>query len=139
VPEPDAPHPVDLHVGGKIRLRRKLIGMSQGALGDRLGLTFQQMQKYERGANRVSASKLQAIAVALGVKVSWFFEGLGDPTAERCGEDPIARTMDRFLATAEGFELARAFPGVPAGQRRSIVALARSLAEEDGNTPALQS
>src|SRR3954468_5429255 len=70
------PNPVDLHVGARIRMRRKLLGVSQERLADQLGLTFQQVQKYERGANRVSASKLYEIARALQTSVAYFFEGL---------------------------------------------------------------
>ncbi|MDG2528034.1 helix-turn-helix domain-containing protein [Caulobacter endophyticus] len=128
--EDQAPHPVDLHVGAKIRMRRKLIGMSQGELGERLGLTFQQLQKYERGANRVSASKLRGIAVALGVRPDWFFEGLDEPRPENARQDGIAQTVDRFMATREGLELARAFPRLSARQRRSVITLARALSED---------
>src|SRR3954464_8804994 len=73
------PNPVDMHVGGRVRMRRKLLGVSQEQLADSLGLTFQQVQKYERGANRVSASKLYEIAKTLQVPVSFFFDGLADP------------------------------------------------------------
>jgi transcriptional regulator with XRE-family HTH domain len=81
------PNPVDLHVGGRVRMRRKLLGMSQEHLADALGLTFQQVQKYERGANRVSASKLYDMAKTLQVPVAFFFDGLAtrlkgwDPTS----------------------------------------------------------
>ena len=79
------PNPVDLHVGARIRLRRRMQGVSQEKLADALGLTFQQVQKYERGANRVSASKLYEIAAALRAPVAYFFDGLADPTG---GADP---------------------------------------------------
>src|SRR5713226_5149805 len=75
------PNPVDLHVGARIRLRRRMQGVSQEKLADALGLTFQQVQKYERGANRVSASKLYEIAAALHAPVSYFFDGLADPSS----------------------------------------------------------
>src|SRR5579884_660298 len=74
-----SPNPVDLHVGARIRMRRKSLGVSQERLADSLGLTFQQVQKYERGANRVSASKLYEIARALQTSVAYFFDGLADP------------------------------------------------------------
>jgi len=76
-----APNPTDKHVGSRVRMRRMMLGMSQEKLGDALGLTFQQVQKYERGANRISASKLYEIARALRVPIAWFFEGLSDPEA----------------------------------------------------------
>ena len=74
--------PIDRHVGARIRMRRKILGVSQEKLADSLGLTFQQVQKYEKGANRVSASKLYEIAAALQTQVAYFFEGLADPSAE---------------------------------------------------------
>jgi len=74
----ESPHPIDLHVGAKIRVRRKQVAMSQSALADKLGMTFQQVQKYERGANRVSASVLYKTAQVLEAPVSYFFEGLPD-------------------------------------------------------------
>src|SRR4029077_3697481 len=76
------PNPVDLHVGARIRLRRRMQGVSQEKLADALGLTFQQVQKYERGANRVSASKLYEIPAALRSPISYFFDGLADPAVE---------------------------------------------------------
>ena len=72
------PNPIDLHVGARIRMRRRLLGVSQERLAEALGLTFQQVQKYERGANRVSASKLYEIARTLQTPVTYFFDGLAD-------------------------------------------------------------
>ena len=77
-----SPNPIDIHVGLQVRLRRKALKISQEKLAEALGLTFQQVQKYERGANRISASKLYEIARALRVSIAWFFEGLSDPAAE---------------------------------------------------------
>ena len=74
-----APNPTDKHVGARVRMRRMMLGMSQEKLGDALGLTFQQVQKYEKGANRIGASRLQQIAHILQVPVSFFFDGLADP------------------------------------------------------------
>src|SRR5215212_8586427 len=82
------PNPVDLHVGARIRMRRKILGVSQEKLADDLGLTFQQVQKYERGANRVSASKLYEIARSLQTPVAFFFEGLNDPTQSTAYDPP---------------------------------------------------
>lgn len=94
-----SPHPVDVHVGARIRQQRTLLGMSQSDLGNAAGITFQQQQKYENGSNRVSASKLWAFAKALGVPVASFFEGLPDePTKGRAAKDPLASTEVLTLA-----------------------------------------
>ena len=138
--ETRAPNPVDLHVGARIRLRRRMQGVSQEKLADALGLTFQQVQKYERGANRVSASKLYEIAAALKAPVSYFFDGLADPTSNQTAEQGPSdeQTVHSFLMTAEGLELAKLFPGLPRGRiRRRFLDLMRALAgvddiEDDG-------
>src|SRR5471030_2652213 len=85
--ESRAPNPIDLHVGARIRLRRRMQGVSQEKLADALGLTFQQVQKYERGTNRVSASKLYEIATALRSPISYFFDGLVDPAGDHQAGD----------------------------------------------------
>jgi transcriptional regulator with XRE-family HTH domain len=128
-----SPNPVDLHVGARIRMRRKLLGISQERLADDLGLTFQQVQKYERGANRVSASKLYEIARSLKTSIAYFFEGLADPTTSDGGEgDNGEQSVHDFLMTAEGLELASVFPRVPQPRvRRRLLELVRSMAEED--------
>jgi transcriptional regulator with XRE-family HTH domain len=116
--------PVDKLIGTRIRLQRTAIGMSQEKLGDVLGITFQQIQKYEKGTNRVGAARLQAIADALGVPVSFFFEqrGTGDSS------DPPSGIQD-LLTSREGIELARAFLKIenPA-MRRALVDMARAAA-----------
>ncbi len=127
------PDPVDVHVGARIRMRRRFLGMSQQTLADALGLTFQQVQKYERGANRVSASKLWEIGRALGAPVSYFFDGLPDTSGTRSAS---AADQDRqvhdFLMTDEGLELAGLYPRVPKGRlRRRILDLVRAAAGED--------
>jgi transcriptional regulator with XRE-family HTH domain len=125
------PNPVDLHVGARIRLRRRMQGVSQEKLADALGLTFQQVQKYERGANRVSASKLYEIATALQAPVSYFFDGLADPATDEGGATRPSdeQTVHAFLMTAEGLELAKLFPGLPRGRiRRRFLDLMRALA-----------
>ena len=125
------PNIVDVHVGGRIRLRRKLIGMSQEQLADALGLTFQQVQKYERGANRVSASKLYETAAALRIPVSYFFEGLEGTIAD-IAEDTEGEAVRAFFGTTEGLELARLFPRIPRGAvRRQVLELVRALAESE--------
>ncbi len=83
------PRPVDVHVGGRVRARRTLIGMSQEELGNHVGLTFQQIQKYEKGMNRMGASTLWQFSLILGQPISWFFEGIGE--RERKGDDPLAK------------------------------------------------
>ncbi|MDO9474921.1 MAG: helix-turn-helix transcriptional regulator [Caulobacter sp.] len=136
-----SPNPVDLHVGGRIRMRRKLLGVSQERLADDLGLTFQQVQKYERAANRVSASKLWEMARALKTSVAYFYEGLGDPAS---GEGEGGRdSVHDFLLTPEGMELATLFPRVRRARvRRRLLDLVRTMAEdaelEDIEQDALQ-
>lgn len=121
------PNPVDRHVGLRIRMRRKEIGVSQERLGEIIGLTFQQVQKYERAANRISASKLWEVAQALGVPVSYFYEGLCE--AGESLETPAA-TMHDFLMTGEGVQLAALFPRIPQGpMRRKILELVQVMAE----------
>ena len=131
---PGAAHPVDRHVGLRIRMRRKELGVSQEKLAEALGLTFQQVQKYERAANRVSASKLYEIARALDTSVSYFYEGLG---ALPDFDLPTTPSLEAhaFLLTPEGAELAMLFPRVTRSRvRRKVVELVRAIAgpERDG-------
>lgn len=123
------PSPVDIEVGRRIRLQRHKLGMSQSALAEGLDVTFQQVQKYEKGTNRVGASRLQSVAVCLGVPISHFFDSLTDqapaPTDEATngGNDLI-----HFLSSEEGVELNRAFAKIKdAKTRQKIVGLIRSL------------
>ena len=121
----EGPHPVDRHVGLRIRMRRKEIGVSQERLAESLGITFQQVQKYERGANRVSASKLWEIALALKTSVAYFYEGLGDRDA------PTSDSRQSFMLSGEGMELMATFPRISEpGVRRKIVELVRAVADE---------
>ncbi len=92
----DGPHPIDVHVGSRVRLRRTLLGMSQEKLGEKLGLTFQQIQKYERGSNRISASRLYQAARILDVPVSYFFDGL-DEGAEVSSPDDILLKRETLI------------------------------------------
>ncbi len=129
-----SPNPVDLHVGGRVRMRRKMLGVSQERLADALGLTFQQVQKYERGANRVSASKLYEIARFLSAPISYFFEGLSDPTAAGAPghDDASEQFVHDFLMTSEGLELAAAFPKIRRSRlRRRVLDLVRALSEDE--------
>ena len=129
-----SPNPVDLHVGGRVRMRRKMLGVSQERLAEALGLTFQQVQKYERGANRVSASKLYEIARFLGAPVAYFFEGLSDPSVKGApsADEVSEQFVHDFLMTPEGLELAASFPRIKRGRlRRRILDLVRSLVEDE--------
>ena len=126
------PNPIDAHVGSRVRLRRNMLGMSQERLGESLGITFQQIQKYEKGTNRVGASRLQAIASVLEVPVSFFFENApgGQPTASAglAEESQTAFVVD-FLNSAEGLQLNRAFARISNPQvRRKLVDLVKTLA-----------
>lgn len=126
------PNPIDVHVGSRIRLRRNMLGMSQEKLGEHLGITFQQIQKYEKGTNRVGASRLQAIASILNVPVSFFFEDA--PGQEHEGQRGLAEDSSTsfvvdFLNSAEGLQLNRAFVRIPDPKvRRRIVDLVKALA-----------
>jgi len=120
-------------------MRCKLLGVSQGALGDALGLTFQQIQKYERGANRVSPSKLYEIATVLRTPASFFFDGLADPvTAEADAVGQAAgQVVTDFLNTPEGLELAATFPQIGRGRaRRQVLDLVRALVEDEAASEA---
>src|SRR5919202_5374651 len=108
-----APNPIDKHVGSRVRMRRMMLGMSQEKLGDALGLTFQQVQKYEKGTNRIGASRLQQISDILRVPVAFFFEGVpsvgGDSSRAGMAEAPSPAYVSDFLATSDGLALTRAF------------------------------
>jgi transcriptional regulator with XRE-family HTH domain len=126
------PNPIDTHVGSRVRLRRNMLGMSQEKLGESLGITFQQIQKYEKGTNRVGASRLQAISTILNVPVSFFFEDApGVPTAAGGMSEPNSTSfVVDFLNSAEGLQLNRAFAKISdAKVRRKLVDLVRTLAE----------
>ena len=125
------PNPIDIHVGSRIRLRRTMLGMSQEKLGESLGITFQQIQKYERGANRISASKLYEAARLLQSPVSYFFEGL-DETAQNSVDDGFAQRMTQFVATPEGLELAGLFPRLGDRRlRRRVVDLVKAMVDDE--------
>ena len=128
-------NPIDGHVGGQVRLRRMMMGMSQEWLGEQMGLTFQQIQKYEKGANRIGASRLWALSKVLGVSIDFFFEGLAvdahGPLQPGMAEPPSEKYVVEFLNSREGLELNRAFATIADHKvRRSIVDLVRSLAGE---------
>lgn len=129
-----SPNPIDVHVGARVRLRRMMLGMSQETLGEHLGITFQQIQKYEKGSNRIGASRLQAIARVLSAPVAFFFE-------DAPGQAPIAGEQDfsaapapiiGFLSTSEGLSLNKAFIRIKdAKQRRKVVELVKAIAGDD--------
>ena len=127
------PNPVDVHVGGRIRLRRNMVGMSQEKLGAHLGITFQQIQKYEKGTNRVGASRLQAISSILEVPVDYFFDGApGEKPTDGFAEDSQTTYVVDFLSSTEGLLLNRAFARIGDPKvRRRIIELVRTLADED--------
>jgi transcriptional regulator with XRE-family HTH domain len=129
-----APNPIDKHVGSRVRMRRLMLGMSQAKLGDGLGLSFQQVQKYEKGANRMGASRLQHISHLLQVPVPFFFEGaphlLGQPKG--FGTTPSPAYVSDFLATADGLALTKAFTRIKEPRlRRRIVELVEQIARDD--------
>ncbi len=129
------PNPTDKHVGSRVRMRRMMLGMSQEKLGDALSLTFQQVQKYEKGTNRIGASRLQQIAHFLQVPVSFFFEGAPDlPGGSPLGmtEAPSPAYVSDFLATSDGLALTKAFMRIKDPKlRRRIVDLVSQIAGEE--------
>lgn len=130
-------NPIDVHVGGRVRLRRMLVGFSQEKLGDRMGLTFQQIQKYEKGVNRIGASRLFDLSQILGVPVQFFFEGAPTSMAADSAdyEEPgSGRYLQEFLNTRDGLELNRAFVKINDSQvRRSVIDLVRALGRAEDN------
>ncbi len=124
------PHLIDIHVGNRLRSRRLVLGLSQEKLGERLGITFQQIQKYEKGTNRVSASKLQAAASVLNVPIGYFFED-----NDAVVPDGLVREVDEigtFLLSRDGVSLNRAFTSIKNRQvRQSIITLTKALANAD--------
>jgi transcriptional regulator with XRE-family HTH domain len=129
-----SPNPIDKHVGSRVRMRRMMVSMSQEKLGDRLGITFQQIQKYEKGTNRIGASRLQQIAIVLSVPVSFFFEGapVSDGGGSGLRESPSPAYVSDFLATSDGLSLTKAFMKVKDPKvRRRIVDLVEAIASEE--------
>jgi transcriptional regulator with XRE-family HTH domain len=133
VPKKQA-NPVDAHVGHRVRLRRMLIGMSQERLGELLGLTFQQVQKYEKGINRIGAGRLFEVSGILGVPISFFYEDVSAQTERQGGfaEGDEPPPVMEFLSSGEGLQLSLAFMRIKDTKvRRRILDLVRSLANED--------
>lgn len=132
------PNPIDAHVGTRVRLRRMLLGMSQEKLGEHLGLTFQQVQKYEKGVNRIGASRLFDLSRVLGVPVQFFYdeaptELIDSSPAPGFSERPAESYVIEFLSSREGLELNKAFVKITDPRvRRSVVELVRSLGGDEG-------
>jgi transcriptional regulator with XRE-family HTH domain len=127
------PNPIDRHVGSRVRMRRMMLGMSQEKLGNALKLTFQQVQKYEKGTNRIGASRLSQIADALNVSVSFFYEGApgSSSRADGMGEAASPAYISDFLATSDGLALVKAFQQIEDGKvRRRIVDLVEAIADK---------
>jgi transcriptional regulator with XRE-family HTH domain len=128
-PKTRGPNPIDVHVGSRMRMRRMMLGMSQEALAKAFGLSFQQVQKYEKGMNRIGASRLQQAADILGVTVPYFFEG-SDEGPYKGALSPCY--IDDFVSSSEGLRLAKAFMRIPRSSvRLRVVALVNELAGED--------
>jgi transcriptional regulator with XRE-family HTH domain len=127
-----SPNPIDKHVGARIRMRRLQISMSQEKLGDALGLTFQQVQKYEKGTNRVGASRLQHIATILQVPISFFFQGLPTNAGEKRGSHG-PDLLTELMSSSDGMALAKAFTRIGNSKlRRSLVDFVEQIAPEHG-------
>ncbi len=139
------PNPIDRHVGSRVRMRRILLGMSQEKLGEALGLTFQQVQKYEKGTNRIGASRLQQISRSLNVPPAFFFDGAPIPDdvpgANGSGQLAVAELPNSnfvldFIATAEGLHLNKAFARIQDPKvRKRIIDLVASLASDEPAAP----
>jgi transcriptional regulator with XRE-family HTH domain len=135
------PNPIDVHVGSRVRFRRMLLGMSQEKLGEKLGLTFQQVQKYEKGINRIGASRLFDLSQVLGVPVQFFYEEAPASEPQQLvphgfAEKPAENSIVEFLRSRDGLELNKAFVRISdAKARRAIVDLVRSLANDDTKDP----
>lgn len=121
-------HPVDVHVGKRVRHRRWMVGMTQQQLAEKVGIKFQQIQKYETGMNRVSASRLWDISEALSVPVSYFFEGMETAETDATTSGDSALPGD-ILADKEALELIRSYYAIPENQRRRLFELARVLSD----------
>jgi transcriptional regulator with XRE-family HTH domain len=125
-------NPIDAQVGNRVRIRRMLIGMSQERLGDLLGLTFQQVQKYEKGVNRIGAGRLYEVARILNVPIDFFYEGLGAANQPGAGEDAAAPPVMEFVSSGEGLQLSLAFMKIKDTKvRKRVLDLVKSLAEEE--------
>jgi transcriptional regulator with XRE-family HTH domain len=132
VPKKQA-NPIDAQVGNRVRIRRMLIGMSQERLGDLLGLTFQQVQKYEKGVNRIGAGRLYEVAKILGVPIDFFYEGVAAARNDKSGfSEAGAPPVMEFVSSGEGLQLSLAFMKIKDPKvRKRVLDLVKSLAEEE--------
>jgi transcriptional regulator with XRE-family HTH domain len=134
VSEIKTPNPVDKYVGSRVRMRRRMLAMSQGKLGDALGITFQRVQKYEKGTNRIGAGRLQEISHILQAPIAFFYEEARDGSAPAESE-ASTRSMalvDDFVSSPEGLKLVQSFMRIESAElRRRIVALVREVASHD--------
>ncbi|HEX2553111.1 MAG TPA: helix-turn-helix domain-containing protein [Microvirga sp.] len=134
-----SPHPIDKHVGSRIRMRRALLGMTQQRLADSLHLTFQQVQKYEKGTNRVSASRLQQIATLLGVEVGFFYEGAGQVPGGSSALDRQSALLAEVSSSSEGVRLINSFARITDPiVRRRLADLAEGIAQLSASEPAAE-
>jgi len=124
------PNPTDVFVGSRVRMRRKMLGLSQEKLGDKLGITFQQVQKYEKGTNRVGASRLKAMAEALDVPISYFFPDSPPQDGQAGMQEDGAAYLTDFMTTSDGLELGRHFTRIQdIKTRRKLIELVRAIAD----------
>ena len=132
------PNPIDAQVGNRVRLRRMLVGMSQEKLGETLGLTFQQVQKYEKGVNRIGAGRLYRIAQILEVPINYFYEDVAEKGEASPGQgDRTTAPVMEFLAKGEGLQLALAFMRIKESKvRKRVIDLIKSLADGDDESAA---
>jgi transcriptional regulator with XRE-family HTH domain len=131
VPKKQA-NPIDIQVGNRVRIRRMLIGMSQERLGDLLGLTFQQVQKYEKGVNRIGAGRLFEVSRILNVPVDFFYEGLSGAAGQPGASENESAPVMEFVSSGEGLQLSLAFMKIKdAKVRKRVLDLVKSLAEEE--------
>ena len=133
VPKKQA-NPIDAQVGNRVRLRRMLVGMSQEKLGEMLGLTFQQVQKYEKGVNRIGAGRLYQVANILGVPVSYFYEDVPERQSEQLhANEHASPPVMEFLSSGEGLQLALAFMRIKESKvRKRVIDLVKTLADGEG-------
>jgi transcriptional regulator with XRE-family HTH domain len=125
------PNPIDVHVGSRMRMRRMMLGMSQQKLADAFGLTFQQVQKYEKGMNRLGSSRLQHAADILGVAVPFFFEGAPDKQPPGSGA-VLPNYVNEFVSSSDGLRLIKAFTRLDSSTRRCICGLVEEIALREG-------
>ncbi len=132
-PKRDGPHPVDTHVGSRVKLRRMILGMSQDSLGKSLGLTFQQVQKYEKGVNRIGASRLFELSDLLEVPIQYFYDGYGDAdSANGFAEPDVAEAFMELVNSPDGVHLCRYFAEIKDPQvKKRVLDLVKSIAETD--------